>query len=130
MAAGKFFVRDLALQQVRRELATFDQEFSDPSDSTSYLGTPVYSSLTFEFGNYRTLSGDLISYPNLVLNTVLMSVSNSKNVVTTALQGREGTIKEYVSAGDYVINIQGKLVSETKNQYPIEDVETLKTIIE
>ncbi|KMQ69944.1 hypothetical protein ACM39_02580 [Chryseobacterium sp. FH2] len=35
----------------------------------------------------------------------IMTVNQEKNIVTTALQGRDGTIKEYISKGDYNISI-------------------------
>ena len=41
----------------------------------------------------------------LVMNDAVVAVSRAKNIVTTQLVGRDGTVKEYINAGDYQLNI-------------------------
>ena len=79
----------------------------------SYLGTPV-------FDNIVLLPDEI----NLRIDTVLLSISQTKNIVKTAIQGLNGTVKEYIADGDYEINIKGLIVSEN-NQYPSADVASL-----
>ncbi len=93
------------------------------------LGTPVFSNLEFPAGNYKTLDGDIISFDGLVIDTVLFSIQQSKNIVTTPVQGKNGTQKEYVSDGDYNITVDGVLVGGFSNVYPEVDVNTLKEIV-
>ena len=59
-----------------------------------------------------------------------------KNIVTTALQGRNGPIKEYISDGDYNITIDAGISNYTIDQegehnidYPIDAVAELKNIL-
>ncbi len=82
---------------------------------TSYLGTPVFADLRFDNSD-------------LWLDTVLLDVSQTKNIVTTAITGRNGTIKEYISDGDYVVNIKGAITTQG-NGYPMSDVRGLLSIL-
>lgn len=51
-----------------------------------------------------------------------VTVSSKKNVVLTTVQGRDFTRKELVSAGDYQINIEGKITSKYPDVYPEAEV--------
>ena len=93
----------------------------DPADAPidkTYLGTPVYSNLIFLTDNTNIES-------DLRIDTVLMSVDQSKEIVKTAIQGRNGTVKEYISLGDYVVNIKGAIVSPFPEKYPKDDIDLL-----
>lgn len=91
---------------------------SIPAEAWSYLGTPVFSRLSLvnpENPNQR-----------IDLDECLLEVSQSKNIVTTAVNGRNGTIKEYVSDGDYQVGIKGVLVNnEDGYNRPLELFQTL-----
>ncbi len=65
------------------------------------------------------------TYEQLNIDTVLMTVSQTKNIIRTQIQGKSGTIKEYVSDGDFEIDVAGIIVSEGENTYPVEEVEAL-----
>jgi len=94
----------------------------------SLLGTEVFTNLTFKSGSYVPLDGGLpISYSGLTIDSVLMTVSQAKNVITTPIQGKSGTFKEYVSDGDFEIQVSGVLISKD-NTYPEFTVETLMTL--
>lgn len=71
-----------------------------------------------------------------IFNECLISLNMEKNIVTTALQGRNGTIKEYISDGDYNITIDaGVSTYEIDKEegysldYPIDAVAELKSIL-
>ena len=71
-----------------------------------------------------------------IFNECLISLNMEKNIVTTALQGRNGTIKEYISDGDYNITIDAGISNYTIDQegehnidYPIDAVAELKNIL-
>lgn len=99
----------------------------EPDNGKSYLGTPVYSYIEFPEGSYETLQGERVDYDGVRINEVLLEISMTRNIVTTAIQGRNGTIKEYVSDGDYQISITGKLVNE-QNSFPETSLNALKEI--
>lgn len=81
----------------------------------SVLGTPVWADLEIssEDGTH------------LLMDMVLIEVNQAKNIVTTAIQGRKGTVKEYINDGDFNVRIRGALVSQKAHTYPKEDVSRL-----
>lgn len=83
----------------------------------TYLNTPVFDNIIFD-----------VEGENLRIDTVLIDVSQTKNIIKTAIQGMNGTIKEYIADGDYDIGIKGIIVSENRD-YPQQDVETLIEIL-
>lgn len=87
--------------------------FSISSSKTSWLGTLIWSDMIIKYENTE-----------VYFDTVLFNVSQSKNIVKTALQGRNGTIKEYISDGDYVIDIRAAIVSQGR-EYPEDAVRNL-----
>lgn len=66
---------------------------------------------------------------SMVLKECICMVTLEKNIVQTALQGRNGTIKEYISDGDYQVEIAAALTSE-QDEYPKEVLKKLMDIIQ
>ena len=91
----------------------------DVADTTglpvSALGTVVFAPLTL-----KNETGSL----SIRLDTVLLQVNMQKQIITTALQGVNGTVKEYISDGNYSVSITGMLVAENSS-FPEEQVSTL-----
>jgi hypothetical protein len=92
------------------------------STRTSHLGTPVVSDLKLEV--YDSFLSPRLS---IGIDTVILEVTQTKNIVTTPVVGRPGTIKEYISDGDYQIKIRGVLVDQTG--FPEAQVKTLVKIL-
>src|SRR6188768_455318 len=110
-------------------------EPTDDQIAQSYLGTPVYSNLEFlkVSGTSRDNSLDVNGQDNgaevmLRVDTVIIEVMQTKNIVITPIQGQVtggqnengklkifSTVKEYISGGDYMINISGMIVSQYPN---------------
>jgi hypothetical protein len=78
---------------------------------SSFLNTAVFSDLDISF---TTDAGTIL---NIQIPTVLFTVTQSKNIITTAIQGRNGTVKEYISDGDFKINIKG-VITNSNGKYP------------
>lgn len=96
----------------QKDYTAITEDATDQVIKTSYLGTPVFSNLIFD------AEPDTPENFALEIDTVLMTVSMTKNIVKTPLQGRDGTVKEYISDGDYMVDIRGEIVSEQPNVYP------------
>jgi hypothetical protein len=79
----------------------------------SYFGTPVLSNMEIPRGNYKTLDGKTISFDGIRIDAVLFDVSQSKNIISTPIQGRNGTVKEYISDGDFQITASGIITGES-----------------
>ena len=124
----KFILKGAAIDATKGLLyrrRTFDE---DIPVKTSMLGTEVFTNLTFQSGSYLPLDGGLpISYAGLTIDSVLMVVSQTKNIITTQIQGKSGTFKEYVSENDFQIEVSG-LLTNKDNTYPEFTVETLMTL--
>ncbi|MEM6830767.1 MAG: DUF6046 domain-containing protein [Bacteroidota bacterium] len=63
------------------------------------------------------------------MDGVSISVSRSKNIVATAIPGRDYTIKEFISKGDHEISVEGILASSGKG-YPAAQVVQLRKILD
>lgn len=75
----------------------------------SYLGSYVFSDLD--------ISPEEGNLPRIQIPTVLFNVTQRKNIVVTPVQGRNGTVKEYISDGDFQINIKG-VIAGLNGVYP------------
>lgn len=96
------------------------------------LGAPVFDAVVFKKPNGdATLSsqnnGGQITSEDLVLPIALITITQEKNIVKTAIQGRNGTIKEYVSDGDFNVNIKGVIVGMDSNKPPVAELKKLDT---
>lgn len=95
----------------------------------SPLGTPVFcdmiltASTTFETSFLPETTTETIQ-----LLWVLVEVTQTKNIVKTQMLGKDGTVKEYISMGDYIVKIRGALVNTFRKDYPKNKVEKLVRI--
>lgn len=96
----------------------------DASNFVSQLGTTVYSNIIFNqaFGPNGKLWDDFR------IDDCLISVTQAKKIVTTEIQGKDGTVKEYIGLDDYQVSVVGRL-SGAYNVNPKELTKKLKTIL-
>lgn len=81
----------------------------------SDLGTPVFSDVLLHKQDQQEFEG-------VQLVNCLVEVEQSKNIIRTTVQGRNGTVKEYISDGDYIINLKGAITRTFKSNYPKEEM--------
>ncbi len=74
-------------------------------NGSEYIGVPTLTTLAFQYKN---------SQMNFL--ECIITVNQEKNIVTTPMQGRDGTIKEYISDGDYSISVDAAVCSSIINQ--------------
>lgn len=101
----------------------------------SYLGTPIVQPIWFKAGTYKTRhKGQLvdrnISQDYLLPGATIADFNRGKEIVKTKVQGRTGTIKEYISHSDYQVGIRGVIASEDGQSYPEQDVNRIKAFEE
>lgn len=118
----------------------FGMQTGEPFKPSEYIGNegnPTLSELK-ELEGQTWLTSLAIKHGDkeFIFNECLISLNMEKNIVTTALQGRNGTIKEYVSDGDYNISIDAGVSTYTIEQngeynidYPKDAVKELKDIL-
>jgi hypothetical protein len=123
----KEFVAPTPVEELKGDKFTLPPERTEGKDPyVSYLGTPVFAPLQIKDGSY-TLDGKKITYKGIDLKVVLFDISFGKNIVKTAIQGRNGTVKELISLTDRSVNIKGVLVSPNSD-YPEEQMQQLLEI--
>jgi hypothetical protein len=126
-----FLVTSAAIQAVKGAAANvfIPEAVAEDPVGRSYLGTPVIDNLEIPQGAYTDLEGNTITYGALVVDTVIFNVSKPRNIIKTPIQGRDGTVKEYVSDGDYVITCRG-IISNRDNVIPEVQARALKQAFE
>ena len=125
----KFILKGAAIDSTKGLLYRRRKFDEDLPKKSSMLNTEVFTNLSFNAGSFIPLGGgEPITYEKIIIDTVLMTVTQVKNIIRTPIQGKSGTIKEYVADGDFEIDVSGIIVSEGENTYPTDDVESLMQI--
>lgn len=94
----------------------------DISEQIGEEGNPSFAQLkALEGKNWLTSLAISFGGKQIILEECILSVNQEKNIVTTALQGRNGTIKEYISDGDYQISAMAAVSSykEKEGNYEV-----------
>ncbi|MGC8825225.1 MAG: DUF6046 domain-containing protein [Bacteroidales bacterium] len=93
------------------------QTFVVSSQSKSALiGVPVFCDLIITSANDATRKLNIIN-PQI-------TITQTRNITRTTVQGKNGTVKEFISDGDYDIEINGALFT-SDGTYPEDDVKML-----
>jgi hypothetical protein len=101
----------------------------DPAMYLSPLGTPVVADIVFEGGTYTDdETGRQITFETITLATVLVNMNQPKRIVLTPIQGRDGSVKEYIGMDDYQITIQG-VITGPNGTYPMREVAALHAML-
>lgn len=109
----------LPLSPAQTEVRGYDS----PVIRKSRLGTLIYESLEL----YDDSDSLIYTFPD----AVLIDVSDlPKNIVKTPIQGRNGTVKEYIGLSDWNINIMGALINPSSKDYPEDLVSDLTRVYE
>lgn len=102
----------------------------DPELYKSALGTPVVIDLLFRTVTYTDFNKNRqVTADEVRLQTVLCVVSRPSIIVKTQIQGKNGTVKEYISKDDFAITINGIIAGEN-GQYPEAEALALQRICE
>ena len=92
------------------------------------LGLPAFCRVSFL--PVRTNAG---LFEGLELIDPILTVSQPQNIITTAITGRRGTVKEYIGPGDYAVTIRGILATDpfsaNRFAYPLEQVQQLRDMV-
>lgn len=105
-----------------------DDGTSNGINYKSSLNTPVLTNIQFTGGSYTDSLGNEKTFKTLIFESILVTVSQSKNIVTTSIQGRDGTVKEYIGMNDYSVTING-IITGQNGHYPKDEVRDLKDML-
>lgn len=96
-----------------------------PDNKSGYLGVPVFTDLTLKGGFYTdNLTGQQVNFGDIRFDAVLCTVDFVSRIIKTEIQGRDGTVKEYIGEDDARITIQG-VIPGTNGVYPQTEVSLL-----
>jgi hypothetical protein len=128
---AEFILASTSLQFIKPKFYQIDEatvaEENSPEVQSNFVkgnlnGLPVFDSIVLKkTGGTATIGAD-----DLIMVTALISANKPRNIVLTKIQGRNGTVKEYVSDDDYQINIKGVIVGKYANKRPIEELKKLE----
>jgi hypothetical protein len=113
MSQFKFLIKNLALGYIKPKVFNAEIVDSETSDKSSYLGTYVFSNLEIPAGEYKDNDGKTIKFDGIRIDTVLFDVGIAKNIVLTAINGHDGTIKQFINLSDYDIKASGIIIGQS-----------------
>jgi hypothetical protein len=121
----------LGLSMFKKPLAAGvdDSEVSGLAGKEDWLGRPTLTSLALQLGSVQ-----------VTIVECVITVSQERNIVATAIQGRDGTVKEYVSDGDYSVEVSAALLpyaggnadggfENVEDRYPLSEMEDLLALL-
>lgn len=104
------------------------ETFKDAELYKSSLGTPVVIDLTFESVEFTDFINNRQSFTDQVrLECVLCTVSRPSVIVKTQVNGRNGTVKEFIAKDDHQVTINGIIVGPN-GQFPVNQIIALRRI--
>lgn len=102
---------------------------------------PFVNMLGYEVRDYLALSAIVPEIRNTGITSetsvdqqfvdfhAVMKVSEKKNILMTQVQGRDRSRKEYISGGDLMVSISGKITHKKPDIYPADEVSKLYSIL-
>ena len=119
--------------QVLKVSDVIGQQGNPTFNKNAYMGVVVSETLTLSYTDVTTEPHKKIDF---LFHECLITLNQPKNIVTTALQGRNGTIKEYVADDDYQITLDagvdsyvGNEETEARFAYPMDKIKELITLL-
>jgi hypothetical protein len=112
------------------------EQFTEDLTVSSKFGIPTFDTFSFNASVGAKLSytaskdfggGTVNIVAPFTFDTALIEINQTKNIVKTAIAGTNGTVKEYMSEGDFIINLKGVIVGDVANQRP--DVIRLNSLV-
>jgi len=97
--------------------------YGSPYYADDALGTEYFLPVTITYNNGTSLQQWNLPYP-------IISLSSRKTIIETPLTERRGTVKELINIQDYEITIKGFIISATADDFPENDVMTLRSVYE
>lgn len=94
----------------------------------SELGTQVMADVTFKSVIWTDTKGGKHVTKQQTFQAILIDLTFPRNIVKTEIQGRNGTVKEYIGEGDAQISFRGVITGQN-GQYPESKVQDLVQLL-
>lgn len=90
----------------------------DGKMSSSLIGMPVMCYLKIVGGSYTDLKGNTQTIPDIIFETVVITLDMNKNIEESTIFGRDtGSVKESISLGDWKVEIRALITADA----PVND---------
>lgn len=89
-------------------------EAQDYGNSSFFEGIPLWLPVLLQYDEIG----------ELLLENAIVDLTRTKNIITTPIQGLDGTVKEYISNGDWQISVRG-IIAQKQYGYPKEKYKQL-----
>lgn len=99
-------------------------DLTRPALMAGMNGIPTFVDLVLNGGTYDTTTKKRITYPTIKFEAVIMTIEKTARIIKTEIQGRDGTVKEYIGKDDSKITIQGVITGDN-GVYPKTAVNAL-----
>ncbi|HMO63296.1 MAG TPA: DUF6046 domain-containing protein [Ferruginibacter sp.] len=150
--AFNFVLKEFGLEKVNARVFKTDTEPADSADDAneflftdkgsanmhtgegrrapmSPLGTPVFADVILKHSKKVDYTlGVEERTESIHLLWCLCEVHQTKNIVKTKVQGRDGEVKEYISDGDFMVTLRGAFSSTFMQAYPKDIIKRLINI--
>jgi hypothetical protein len=116
---------EVAKEQVIEDL-TVSSKYGLPTFDTFSFNASVGNKLSYTAS--KDFGGGTVNIDKpFTFDTALIEINQTKNIVKTVIAGTNGSVKEYMSEGDFIINLRGVIVGDVANQRP--DVTRLNSLV-
>lgn len=114
---------------------TIEERENDREDFSMYgnmHGQLLQDRFTFGHPDIPKIAGEFINEDGLyhLSPYTILEITRVKNIVKTPLQGRDGTVKEFISMGDWDLTFKGFIINPLANELPHELTAKMLSVFE
>lgn len=92
-------------------------ETIQPADRSWWFGTPVIDELIISHPDYLDENGNRRLAGGIVMQNIILTVTQAKVIERTRIPGHKGTIKQFISDDDFEIQAVGKVIAPPEGFY-------------
>lgn len=93
-------------------------------DTVTFMGNNPDGSISY----FDLTTQAVVNVPKMQLPIALCEVTKVNNVVKSNVAGRNGSVKQYISTGDYQVTIRSAFTTGIADKYPAEAMRQLQKI--
>lgn len=87
-----------------------DRELESHQKSLWFSGVRVIDSLVMSYPDFTTDNDKKYVGASILIQNIIMNISQKKNIVKTKITGSDGTVKQYINLDDYNVTFNGKII--------------------
>lgn len=146
--AARTLARGFGLPLVKRAFINSYEQDKDTPDGMSLFNTPLYGTVFIEKPSFTKftynetkkeytentallpVTDDIEGVPGVFIEGAIIEAGQQRNIVTTSIQGMDGTVKEFINNNDLNVVIRGYFADNSPEVYPSAKVKALKAYLD